>query len=83
MSNDKLEGELVEVQGDVSKKPKFFSLLGNWNFSALFLGGFINDVGSYFTSIAIIFLALSFTSHLPENESIQAVARKFHYLSNS
>ncbi len=74
MSKDKTQDELVEVNVNVSKKPKFVSLLGNWNFSALFLGGFINNVGSYFTSIAIIFLALSFTSHLPENEATQAVA---------
>jgi len=74
LNEGKIDDQLVEVKGNVSKKPRFFSILGNWNFSALFLGGFISNIGSYFTSIAIIFLALSFTSHLPENESIQAVA---------
>ncbi len=74
MREDKTQDELVEVSVNVSKKPKFVSLLGNRNFSALFLGGFISNLGSYFTSIAIIFLALSFTSHLTENEATQAVA---------
>lgn len=68
------QSEETETITEVKAKPKFVKLLGNWNFTALFLGGFINNVGSYFTSVAIIFLALSFTSHLSENEATRAVA---------
>ncbi len=57
-----------------AKKPRAITLLKRWDFSALFLGGFINNVGSYFTYIAIVFLALNVTSHLPPEEATRAVA---------
>lgn len=44
MNEGKIDDKLVEVNGSASKKPRFFSILGNWNFSALFLGGFISNV---------------------------------------
>ena len=50
------------------------SLLKNWDFTAIFIGGFINNVGSFFTVIGIVFLALEFTNHLPENVATQEVA---------
>lgn len=56
------------------KKPNPLALLRSWDFSALFLGGFISNVGSYFTSVAIIFMALVFTSSLTENEATRAIA---------
>ena len=74
MTDDNTGEEISSIEAKTKSKPKFISLLGNWNFSALFLGGFISNVGSYFTSIAIIFLALTYTSHLPENEATRAVA---------
>jgi MFS transporter, DHA3 family, macrolide efflux protein len=52
------------------EKPKLF----NRNFIPLFVGGLISDIGANFTFIAILFLAISKTSHLPLNESAQAVA---------
>lgn len=51
-----------------------FSLLKEWDFSALFLGGFVSNIGSYFTVVALVFLALDFTSHLPDNIAVQEVA---------
>ena len=59
---------------EIEKKPNPLTLLKSWDFSALFLGGFISNIGSYFTSVAIIFLGLVFTSGLPENEATRAIA---------
>lgn len=67
----------TEIQNDLQaeeKKPNPLTLLRSWNFSALFLGGFISNVGSYFTSVAIIFLGLVFTSGLSESEATRAIA---------
>ncbi len=67
----------TEIQNDLStekKKTNPLVLLKSWDFSALFLGGFISNVGSYFTSVAIIFLGLAFTSGLTENEATRAIA---------
>jgi len=66
--------ENIELQNTENKKPRAFALLKNWNFSALFLGGFISNVGSYFTYVAIIFLALNFTQNLAPNEATRAIA---------
>ncbi len=66
-----------ELNDDITaeeRKPNPLALLRSWDFSALFLGGFISNVGSYFTSVAIIFMALVFTSGLTENEATRAIA---------
>ena len=55
-------------------KPSPMTLLKSWDFSALFIGGFVSNIGSYFTVIAIVFLALDFTKGLPENIATQEVA---------
>ncbi|MHA1223301.1 MAG: MFS transporter [Candidatus Heimdallarchaeaceae archaeon] len=70
-SDIKQEGENQEAP---TKKKRSLDVLKNWNFTALFLGGFINNIGSYFTSIAIIFLAIVFTQHLPEGEATREIA---------
>ncbi len=73
----KYEEAETEIQDDFQAKQKKsnpLTLLRNWNFSALFIGGFINNVGSYFTTVAIIFLGLVFTSGLPENEATREIA---------
>ena len=65
------------VQDDLQekeKKPNPLTLLKNWDFSALFIGGFINNVGSYFTTVAIMFIGLVFTAGLPENEATREIA---------
>ena len=66
----------TEIQDDISaaKKTNSLTLLKNWNFSALFLGGFINNVGSFFTYVAIVFLGLVFTEGLPETEATREIA---------
>ncbi|MCG3220333.1 MAG: MFS transporter [Candidatus Heimdallarchaeota archaeon] len=56
------------------KKPNAFSLLKSWDFSALFLGGFISNIGSYFTSIAIMFFALEITENLTVTEATRLIA---------
>jgi MFS family permease len=62
---------LEEVE---QKRPNAFSLLKNRDFSALFIGGFISNIGTWFTYVAVIFLAIEITSHLSPTESTQAVA---------
>ncbi len=74
MSEVQTETEIYDDITAEEKKSNPLTLLRNWDFSALFLGGFINNVGSYFTSVAIIFLALTFTSGLTENEATRAIA---------
>jgi MFS family permease len=74
MSEVLTETEIYDDLTAEEKKPNPLALLRNWDFSALFLGGFINNVGSYFTSVAIIFLGLAFTSGLTENEATRAIA---------
>ncbi|MHA2249936.1 MAG: MFS transporter [Candidatus Kariarchaeaceae archaeon] len=49
-------------------------LLKSRDFSSLFIGGLISDIGSYFTYIAVIFLAIAKTDHLSIQQSAQAVA---------
>ena len=49
-------------------------LLGNRNFSAMFVGGAISDIGGYFTIIAVMFLALDITAPLGQVISTQKVA---------
>ena len=56
------------------KKPNALSLLKSWDFSALFLGGFISNIGSYFTSIAIFFFALEITENLTATEATRLIA---------
>ncbi|MCY3413895.1 MAG: MFS transporter [Candidatus Heimdallarchaeota archaeon] len=55
-------------------KPKLSTVLKNRNFSLVFLGGLISDIGSNFAFIAFLFLAIQFTSHLSDAASAQAVA---------
>ena len=55
-------------------KPGIGQLLGNKNFSAVFLGGLISDIGSSFAFIAIMFLAIEFTIDLTLEQSAQKVA---------
>ncbi|MHA1116148.1 MAG: MFS transporter [Candidatus Heimdallarchaeaceae archaeon] len=59
---------------NITKKPRAISLLKSWDFSALFFGGFINNVGSYFTFIGIVFFALELTKDLPKEVATQEVA---------
>ncbi|MHA1866057.1 MAG: hypothetical protein ACTSWZ_06070, partial [Candidatus Heimdallarchaeaceae archaeon] len=59
---------------EVVQKNRAISLLKSWDFSAIFFGGFINNVGSYFTSIGIIFFALELTKDLPKEVATQEVA---------
>jgi MFS family permease len=49
-------------------------LLGNRNFSAMFVGGAISDIGGYFTIIAVLFLALDITAPLGQAIATQKVA---------
>lgn len=56
------------------KKPNAIALLKNRDFSALFIGGFISNIGTWFTLVAVIFLALQFTENLSQTEATQAVA---------
>ncbi|MHA2309765.1 MAG: MFS transporter [Candidatus Heimdallarchaeaceae archaeon] len=56
------------------KKPNALALLKNRDFSALFLGGFISNIGTWFTMVAVIFLALKFTENLSQTEATQTVA---------
>ncbi len=62
---------LIQVE---EKKPNALSLLKSWDFSALFLGGFISNIGSYFTSIAIVFFALEITDNLTATEATRLIA---------
>ncbi len=59
---------------NTSKKPRLIELIKNKNFSAVFTGGLISDIGSNFVFIAIMFLAISMTSSLTIEKSAQAVA---------
>lgn len=55
-------------------------LLKNWNFTALFLGGLISAVGSNFSYIAMLFLVIHLTSHLPLELAAQSVSFIFIFL---
>lgn len=59
---------------ETEKKESAFVLLKKKDFTALFIGGFISNMGTWFTQIAIIFYALQLVLHLSEAEAIQAVA---------
>ncbi|MCG3255493.1 MAG: MFS transporter, partial [Candidatus Heimdallarchaeota archaeon] len=74
MKNVQPANELTDDITAEEKKPNPLALLRSWDFSALFLGGFISNVGSYLTSVAIIFMGLVFTSSLTENEATRAIA---------
>ncbi|MHA1401096.1 MAG: MFS transporter [Candidatus Heimdallarchaeaceae archaeon] len=65
-----MSSEIIEKK----EKTRVIRLLKNWDFSALFFGGFINNIGSYFTIVAIVFLAIQFTKDLPPEQSTQEVA---------
>ena len=67
------EGHTLDSQTK-EKKPSALSLLRSWDFSALFLGGFISNIGSYFTSIAIFFFALEITENLTATEATRLIA---------
>ncbi len=69
MKSENLNETEIEI---VQTKPS--NLFRIKDFSALFFGGFIGEIGAYFTTIALIFLALTFTSDLTPGESSQAVA---------
>ncbi|MHA2504115.1 MAG: MFS transporter, partial [Candidatus Kariarchaeaceae archaeon] len=81
---DTLDTQLMDIPMDSSdesspngspvKPPGVGTLLKNRNFSAMFVGGLISDIGSFFTFIAMMFLALDITSGLPFAESAQAIA---------
>ncbi len=59
---------------EIEKKESAFVLLKKKDFSALFLGGFISNMGTWFTQMAVLFYALQLVSHLPEDDATQAVA---------
>ncbi len=56
------------------KKPSAFALLKKRDFSAIFVGGFISNIGNWFTMVAIFFLALEITGDLNQTEATQAIA---------
>ena len=64
----------IETINETTKKQNALSLLKNRDFSAIFIGGFISNMGTWFTQIAIIFYALTLVSHLPQEEATQEVA---------
>ncbi len=68
-----MEIKTVELE-QTEKKESAFALLKNRDFAVLFVGGFISNMGTWFTQIAVLFYALSLVKHLPENEATQAVA---------
>lgn len=57
-----------------TEKIPLITLLRNREFAMVFSAGLISDIGSNFSYIAFLFLAISFTSHLSEAASAQAVA---------
>jgi MFS family permease len=59
---------------ETTQKNGIKSLISNSNFSAMFTGGLISEIGSYFTFIAMMFLALDLTSDLSVTASTQAIA---------
>ena len=68
--SDEFSADTVEEK----KKVKMLGLLKNRDFSALFLGVIISNIGSYFTGIAIIFLALEITQNLTAAEATRLIA---------
>ncbi|MFV2014392.1 MAG: MFS transporter, partial [Candidatus Heimdallarchaeota archaeon] len=50
------------------------SVIKNKDFASIFIGGFISDMGTFFSIIAIIFLAIEKTNQLSTRESAQLVA---------
>ena len=66
--------EKTQKLEETEKKESAFVLLKKKDFSAIFIGGFISNMGTWFTQIAVIFYALSLVSHLSEQEATQAVA---------
>ncbi|MHA2364689.1 MAG: MFS transporter [Candidatus Hodarchaeales archaeon] len=56
-----------------------FDLLKDRNFFAIFMGGFISDIGTYFTLIAMIFLVLDISTglNMSEAEATQALVIAF------
>lgn len=68
------EKQIEKQEKFEQKKPSAFILLKNRDFSALFIGGFISNIGTWFTYVAVVFLAIEITSHLSPTESTQAVA---------
>ncbi|NPD88943.1 MAG: MFS transporter [Asgard group archaeon] len=71
--NDQYE-DLTTLSQIEGKKPNVLSLLKSWDFSALFLGGLISNIGSYFTTIAIFFFALQLTENLGPAEATRLIA---------
>ncbi len=69
-----VEKQIETMEEVEQKKPNAFVLLKNRDFSALFIGGFISNIGSWFTFVAVVFLAIEITAHLTPTESTQAVA---------
>ncbi|MCY3412118.1 MAG: MFS transporter [Candidatus Heimdallarchaeota archaeon] len=55
-------------------KSSVSEILRNRDFSKMFIGGAISDIGSYFTFIAMMFLALEITEPLGEELSTQKVS---------
>ena len=75
MKTAKKDSEVVSTEiVEEEKKVKALGLLKNKDFSFLFLGVFVSNIGSYFTSIAIIFLALEITQDLTAAEATRLIA---------
>jgi MFS family permease len=66
--------EETQKMVETEKKESAFVLLKKKDFSAIFIGGFISNMGTWFTQVAVLFYALSLVSHLPVDEATQAVA---------
>ncbi|NHK32677.1 MAG: MFS transporter [Asgard group archaeon] len=68
------EKQLRNQKETEKKKPNAIALLKKRDFSALFVGGFISNIGTWFTLVAVLFLALQFTENLSQTEATRAVA---------
>ena len=60
------------TQPDIAVKRQ--SLLVNRNFSPLFIGGLISEIGTFFTFIAVMFLALDITEQFGQKIAAQKIA---------
>lgn len=69
-----MEDQVEHTEALADQSPGIKQLLTNRNFFALFFGGFISDMGSFFAYIAILFLGLSLNNDKSEIEAAQALA---------
>ncbi|MCH8908068.1 MAG: MFS transporter [Candidatus Heimdallarchaeota archaeon] len=72
--NKKRENNDNENSDQVNETKSVKQLLKNRNFTSLFVGGLISDIGSQFTFIAVLFLAIEFTQDLDNTQVTQMIA---------